>query len=560
MKITHLSALFALPCAALFASAGASAATPDTVFAAIAAPAGVSLSAVADATPMTVVLAVPMRDRAGAEAYAAAVSQPGNALYGHYLTPKQFGARFGGDAANYEFLRNWAAAQGLTVGERMDARTSLSVEGTAAQFASLFSTSFARFETAEHGDGQVTLSPPRLPSVLAGRVEGVVGLDSAGRYGLLLHRKPAGLPNVGTGLGGGYAPADVRTAYAVPAQVGGSTEIVGLFEQGGFFPGDVTKYQAQYKLPAIPVTARSVNGASTKPVANGVDIEAALDIDAASGMNPAIPKIIVYEDGKDSFSVALVDSFNAMAQDDTAMVISVSYGQDEVQQGTPGIKAENTALMQLVTQGQTVFVSSGDDGAAGRTGSGLNAPDPGSQPLVTSVGGTRLNTKAATQAFASETVWNDLSQGYGATGGGVSSVWPIPDYQVVGGTSVAVANGGSATKRNVPDIAADADPYTAYSIYSQTAGGWVAYGGTSLAAPLWAGFATIINANRVHDGKARLGFFNPLLYKLGVTEMGFHDVKSGNNGSPGYKAGVNYDNCTGFGSVNLTKFLPKVSK
>ncbi len=560
MRTMRPAVLAILPCAAMFAGAQASAGAPDAMFGNVEAPAGASRSAVADDTPMSIVLSIPMRDRSGAQAYAAAVSQPGNALYGRYLTPKEFGERFGGDAANYEYLRSWAAAQGLVAGERTDARTSLSLDGTAAQFARVFSTGFARFETPEHGEGQVTLTAPRLPAELAGRVEGVVGLDSAGRYGLMLHRKRADAPDVGTGLGGGYAPADIRTAYAVPAQVGGGTEIVGLFEQGGFFPNDVATYRAQYKLPAIPVTPRSVNGASTAPVANGVDIEAVLDIDAATGVNPAIPKIIVYEDGKDSFSVALVDAFNAMAQDNTAKVISVSYGQSEAAQGVSGIRAENTALMQLVTQGQTVFVSSGDSGAAGGNGSGLKAPDPGSQPLVTAVGGTRLRTNAATQAYASEVVWNDLASGNGATGGGVSKVWPIPDYQVVNGTSVAVANGGSSTMRNVPDIAADASPFTGYSIYSQTAGGWVAYGGTSLAAPLWGGFATIINAARVKAGLARVGYFDPLLYKLGVTGKGFHGVKTGTNGSPGFKAGAGYDNCTGFGSVNLTKFLPTVTK
>ena len=560
MRVVRAATLAALPVAALMAGANALAAAPDGMFGAVQAPVGAALTAVADETPMSIVLSVPMRDRAGAEAYAAAVSEPSNALYGKYLTPKQYGERFGGDPANYEYLRGWAASEGLTVGERLDARTSLAVSGTAAQFARLFSTSFARFQTAEYGDGQVTLTAPKLPDALAGRVEGVVGLDSAGRYGLHIRRKPSGLPNVGTGLGGGYAPADIRTAYAIPAQVGGATENVGIFAQGGFFPNDVTTYQKQYGLPTIPVTPRSVNGASTKPVANGVDVEAALDIDAVSGVNPEVASITMYEDGKDSFSVALVDSFNAIAQDDTVTVVNVSYGQDESMQGTSGIKAENTALMQLVTQGQTVFVSSGDDGAAGRTGSGLNAPDPGSQPLVTSVGGTRLNTVAKTQAWKSETVWNDLSQGYGATGGGVSAVWSIPDYQLVNGNSVAVANGGSSTMRNVPDIAADADPYTAYSIYSQSQGGWLAVGGTSLSAPLWSGMATIINATRVSNGKARLGFFNPALYKLGVTERTFHDVTVGNNGSPGYKAGTGYDNDTGFGSVIFKKFLPRAAK
>ena len=559
LKSIRSLAFTMLPFAGLLAPAGAWAAGADPAFSTLAAPAGATLSAMADSAPMRIILSLPMRDQAGAARYAAAVSEPGNALYGKFLTPREFGARFGGDLATYNYLRSWAQAQGLTVGARTDSRLTVSLAGTAGQFARLFDTRFAGFTTAEHGPGQVTLTAPHMPAALAGRVDGVIGLTSGGRYGLLLRRKPAGEPDVGTGLGGGYAPADIRTAYDIPAQTSSAkTEILGLFEQGGYFKSDITTYEKQYKLPAVKITSRSVNGASTAPVANGVDVEAALDIDAGLGMNPAIPQIIIYIDGADSFTVALVDSFNAMAQDNKAKVISVSYGQDEVMQGTPGIKAENNALMQLQTQGQTVFVSAGDDGAAGRTGSGLHAPDPGSQPLVTSVGGTRLTTVAATQKYASEVVWNDLAQGEGATGGGVSSVWTIPSYQVVNGTSVAVANGGSSTMRNVPDIAADASPFTGYSIYSQTEGGWLAVGGTSLSAPLWAGMATIINSDRVAAGQTRIGFFNPLLYQLGVTGKGFHDITKGNNGSPGFKAGKGYDNATGFGSLDLGAFLPTI--
>jgi len=121
MRTLRLALIATLPCAALYAGTGASAATPDAVFSDVKAPAGGSLSALAADTPMSIVFSLPMRDRTGAEAYAAAVSQPGNALYGRYLTPQEFGARFGGDADNYEYLRNWAASQGLTVGERLDA-------------------------------------------------------------------------------------------------------------------------------------------------------------------------------------------------------------------------------------------------------------------------------------------------------------------------------------------------------------------------------------------------------------------------------------------------------
>jgi subtilase family serine protease len=559
MKYRRLIAMLALPCAALLIPHAGHAGATD-VFSTAQAPAGVLFSAVADAEPMSVVLSLPLRDQAGAARYADAVSDPASAHYGHFLTPAQFGARFGGDAAAYASLRRWATANGLTIGKATEGRIALSLSGTAGEFARLFHTNFARFETKRNGEGRVTLSTPRLPTALIGRVNGVIGLSSGGHYAPLVRMRPAGGPraDVGTGLGGGYSPTDIRTAYDIPAQISSAkTEVVGLFEQGGYKTSDITTYETQYGV-SVPQKAVSVNGASTKPN-TGIELEADLDIDAIMGTNPNASQILIYEDGQDAFNVALLDALQQMASDDIATVISISYGLDESQQGTAAIQAEGQAFEQLAIQGQSVFVSSGDDGAAGRTGSGLNAPDPGSQPYVTSVGGTTLNTNS-TQHWASETVWNDLAIGYGATGGGVSSVWSIPSYQLYRARSVALANGGSATMRNVPDVAADADPYTAYSVYCSIYGGWISVGGTSLASPLLAGMTTVANADRVAKGGKRLGFLNPALYHLGLAATGFHDITVGNNGTPGYTAGPGYDNDTGFGSVDFAKLLSAGSK
>jgi kumamolisin len=220
-------------------------------------------------------------------------------------------------------------------------------------------------------------------------------------------------------------------------------------------------------------------------------------------------------------------------------------------------------LLECQTAGVTVLVSAGDDGAYGRTGGNtypatLNAPDPGSQPLVTCVGGTSL-TASSTQQYVGEVVWNDLSSGHGATGGGVSSYWAIPTYQP---SSLVTPNGGSSTQRNVPDVAAVADPFTGYAVYTASQGGWIEVGGTSLSAPVWAGYISILNAGLQYlDGVTtpRVGFFNPHLYKaLGnhYSPAGsLYPILSGSNGdaalygTAGYNAGPNYNNCTGLGSL-----------
>ncbi len=553
MKIRHFYLALALPGAALFP--GAASAAASDIFARIAPPANAGLSALDDSTPMHVIVTLPLGDEAGAVSFAKSVSDPASKLYGHYLTPAEFGDRFGADAASYEAVRQWGLSHGLTVSAATSARSSVTFGGTAGQFAVLFGTHFAAFATPD-GHGRVMTDAPTLPAGIAGKVEGVIGLEDAGRIAMMARPARNPVVNVGTGIKG-YAPSDIRTAYDIPAQKNAAqTEVIALFEQGGYPTSDLTTYIKQYKLPSVPVKLVAVNKSPTG--ANGATLEVDLDLEAAIGMNPALKQILLYIDSynNDSFQTGLLDSLTQIAQDNLATVVSISYGQDENQQGEPAIKAEGKAFTQLVAQGISVFASSGDDGAGGREGSGLNAPDPGSQPELTSVGGTAL-TVTSKENWSSEIVWNDA---YGATGGGVSEYWPIPAYQLVKGKSVAVANGGSSTMRNVPDIASDAAVITPYSVYCASAGGWIGVGGTSFSSPTWAAMITIVNSDRVNSGLARTGFLNPLIYKLGVKEKKFHDIVSGNNGDPGYTAGKGYDNDTGFGSIDLGKLLPQLTR
>ena len=306
------------------------------------------------------------------------------------------------------------------------------------------------------------------------------------------------------------------------------------------------------------MVVRKVNGYGGGIDDPNVDLEAALDIDMVIGMNPGVRQVLVYEDGEgDPFGTELVNSLSAIASDNLAQTVSISYGLDEALQDPADIQAENVVLQQLVAQGIGVFVSSGDHGAYGDLGQGLNAPDPGAQPLVTSVGGTRLIT-GKHAAYVSEKVWNDLASNDGATGGGISAVWPIPSYQVMNGRSLAANNGGSSTNRNVPDVAAVADPITGVAVYSGLNGGWIVVGGTSVSAPIWAAYTSIASANAKMLGLGQIGFANPGIYELGPRTPlgggGYNDIYKGSNGDkalygvPGFKAGFGYDNVSGWGS------------
>ena len=216
-------------------------------------------------------------------------------------------------------------------------------------------------------------------------------------------------------------------------------------------------------------------------------------------------------------------------------------------------------LTQLAAQGQAVFASSGDYGAYGDEPNGLHVMDPSSQPFVTAVGGTTLFTSNQ-QHLLSEEAWNSLGEGFGATGGGISSVWKAPRYQKLAGKAAMTANGGSATLRNTPDVSAVGNPLTGVAVYSSFYGGWVTIGGTSVASPLWAGVYSLAVAASEALGFGPPGFANPTIYKLGTgagqflpdftdVAVGTNGLLLSHNGIAGFSAGFGYDNVTGWGSI-----------
>jgi subtilase family serine protease len=528
------------------------------------------------------ILTLPLKDPDGAADFARRVSDPSDSLYGHYLTPQEFAARYGADERDYQALKQWAIQQGLAIEEESVSRTLLTVRGTVNQFEGLFKTSINRYQKSGGEPFYSAASSFPVPSGLLGRVSGIIGLTSVVQYAPMViknknHSAPHGASTEtagGTGPGGGYSAADIRTAYGIPTYLSPrKSQTVAVFEQGGFSESDIQEYQKQNHLPNIPVKVRNVNGYNGAIIDPNIELEAVLDIDMVTGINPNVAEVQVYEDGDDPFAVALLDGLSAMANDNKAKTISISYGTDESIQGATQMKAENAIFEQMAAQGQTVFVSAGDQGAYGRSGDGLNVEDPASQPYVASVGGTNLYT-GPMENYLTEEVWNLLGATGGATGGGISNQWPIPSYQsrkiyeanpsfpVNGSITIprtvmatVTGNGGSSVMRNVPDVAAIANPMSGVVIYSASNGGWVQIGGTSVGSPLWAGFVSILAGTQEILGLPHFGFIAPELYYLAFTSGSTHDITDGSNGNaaiygiPGYNAGPGYDNCTGLGSM-----------
>jgi hypothetical protein len=277
--------------------------------------------------------------------------------------------------------------------------------------------------------------------------------------------------------------------------------------------------------------------------------EVSLDIEMALALAPGLSKIVVFEAGPYGLQN---DILNAMASSNQIKQLSCSWGWG----GGPSSTTDNI-FKEMAAQGQSFFNASGDNDAFTVGSSSVNGVDnlslynaPSSCPYITMVGGTTLSTTGPGGFWASETTWNWGLEGgsYIGTSGGVSSYYSIPTWQA--GVSMT-ANGGSTIYRNIPDVALTAD--NVYVVYGN--GSSATFGGTSCAAPLWAGLVALMNQQATLTGAPQVGFINPAIYAVGKStsySASFHDIATGNNtsrSSPNaYFAVAGYDLCTGWGT------------
>jgi len=222
-------------------------------------------------------------------------------------------------------------------------------------------------------------------------------------------------------------------------------------------------------------------------------------------------------------------------------VISISWGGPESSWTAQSLAALDAACQSAAALGITITVAAGDDGSTDG-GTGNNVDFPASSPHVLACGGTKLVASGAT--ISSEVVWNELASQEGATGGGVSNVFPLPSWQA---NANVPASSASAGGRGVPDVAGDADPNAGYTI--RVDGETMVIGGTSAVAPLWAGLIAVANQQL---GKP-VGFVQPALYAAKAATA-FSDITQGNNGA--FSAGPGWDACTGLGSPIAEKLIP----
>ncbi len=500
---------------------------------------------------MRLALGVPLRDAAGLEVFLQSVSDPQSPNYRHYLTPEEFTARFGPTEKDYAAVKQFAFAQGLTVVGEHANRQVLDVRGSVANVQRAFQVKLKKY--SHPTEAREFFAPENEPIISANLpVADVTGLNNFKTpHPKSVRQKSDFMPAVphgGSGPGGAYFGGDFRNAYAPDTALTGAGQTVGLLQFDGFYASDIAAFQAAANLPNIPVQTVLLDGYDGTPGA--ANDEVALDIEMAMSMAPGLTRVIVFSGGPNGYEN---DILSSMAASNTVKQFSCSWGWS----GGPRTTTENL-FKQMISQGQSFFNASGDSDAFTLPVNSTNAVDnpfnqnaPSSSPYITQVGGTYLSMSGG--SWTTETVWN-AGGGVGSSGG-ISTYYSIPSWQA--GTSMA-NNQGSTSRRNIPDVAMVASHIYVYSSNGQT-GSW---GGTSLSAPLWAGFAALINQQAAALGKPPIGFVNPAIYNLGNSANyanAFHDVTSGNNTSPdslaNFYAAPGYDLCTGWGSPTGQRFI-----
>jgi kumamolisin len=458
------------------------------------------------------------------------------------LSEGEFAERYGAAEDDVARVRDFADRNNLEVTEVSAARRTVELSGTVEQFSRAFAVELNQYRRPV---------PPRrrgqeagtevyrgregfiyVPAALVEIIVGVFGLDNRS----VSHRNGADPPNTSP-----VPLSQITQLYDFPAnQAIGQT--IAIFSEGGYLASDISSNFGGNPpvITDVPVNAGNSNVA---------DAETTQDIVISASVAPGADVAVYFNDGSQLGWVKTVSQVvHPQPGDPVCSVLSSSWyilnGDDSVvSSGVTAafVTAVDQAFEDAAIQGVTVCIASGDTGSDSKVGDGhAHVQYPGSDPWVLSCGGTTIGDVTGTSF--DEWVWND---GWGATGGGVSAIFPLPWYQVDAGVPGSVNDGHHG--RGVPDVAANASVASGYPII--VGGAPFPANGTSASAPLWAGLTAVLNAALNEN----IGFVNPVLYALGssvfrdiVAEPGAADNSLG--GVPGYPAGPGWDACTGWGS------------
>jgi len=497
-------------------------------------------------------IVLPLSDRAGLQNFVQEVQDPTSPFYHKFLTPQEFTARFGPSQQDWDALVAFAKASGFEiVGGDIKGRD-LRLTGTVANVEKAFHVSMGLYQDLT--ESRTFFAIDREPTVdLPFQLWHITGLDNDSKPHPLYvkksdYAKAHGLDpdkvvshaTTGSGPSASFLGSDMRAAYYEGTALTGTGQMIGLFEFLGTDLADLNTYYSNVgqTKPYTP-TLISTGGYSTSCTESGGcdDTEQTLDMTQAMGMAPGTTMLYMYVCGNAS-TISDTDCISAMVSDTDAPLskqISCSWGWTPADPSTLDPYFE-----QMASQGQNFFAASGDSSAW----SSSNEAWPADDANIVSVGGTDLTTTKAAGPWASETAWAD-------SGGGVSpDSIAIPSWQ----TPVDGCSGCSKTLRNGPDVSANAN-FTFYVCADQTTCTANEYGGTSFAAPMWAGYLALANQQAASNGES-IGFINPIIYPAAEGSgygTDFHDITSGSCGK--YSAATGFDLCTGWGSPNTTGII-----
>jgi uncharacterized protein (TIGR03437 family) len=521
-----------------------------------------------------------------------AVQVPGSPDYHRWLTPEQYGARFGVAQADIDKITAWLGSRNLTVISVARGRNSIAFSGNVRAVEGAFHTEIHQY-LVKGENHYANASNPSVPAEFGDVIGAIHGLNDfrmkAPRHTL---KKLPNADYTNVNLCGNYcfAPDDLATEYDITplfsSGINGAGQKVAIAGQTDINLSDIQQFRSFFSLPAnVPQTVL-VPGSQDPglQIQSGDLSEADLDLEWAGAV--ARDATILYYYSEDVFVSA-----NYIIDQNAAPVLSMSYGDCEQDTGNAELTTLQGMAEQANAEGMTWINASGDDGGVDCYGDepnvvyGLGVDAPASVPGVTGAGGTELNegngtywsatntaTNASLERYVPETTWNDSGEdgSPSASGGGASEFFAKPSWQ----TGPGVPSDGS---RDVPDISLSASAdHDGFLVYTEDTGGYCGgvpscfqvFGGTSVATPSFAGMVILINQYLVSNGlqsSAGLGNVNPRLYQLAQSSpSAFHDITTGNNAvdpcpsrarscnsTPlGYNAGPGYDLATGLGSVD----------
>jgi len=525
---------------------------------------------------------------------------PASPRFQQWLTPEEFGERFGPAQADVDAVTTWLEGQGFHVDGIARGRRAIEFSGTVAHVERAFHTEMRHYDL----NGERHIANARdiaIPLALGPVVRGIASLHDF--RSKPLHRvlaegaEPVPLTNLSGGAHG-LSPYDFATIYNVTplwnSSFDGTGQSVAISGRTNIRPTDAASFRSMFGLPANAPQV-ILNGADPGIVSSGEEMEADLDVQWSGAVaKGATIKFIVSKSTNASDGVDLSNQY--IVNNNVSPVMSVSFGACEAAMGMGGNSFYNALWQQAAAQGISVFISSGDSGSAGCDNPGSTSPAThglgvnglASTPYNVAVGGTQFTDTASpatywnagndahlasAKSYIPETSWNESSYTAGATtnnlyagSGGVSAVWATPSWQT--GSGVPTGDPGAATQhhRYLPDVSLAAAGHDVYLVIRN--GGLYMVGGTSASSPALAGLMAIVDQ---YTG-GRNGNPNTRFYSLAAqSPAAFHDVTTGTIAVPcaggssgcstaapasnvghmnGFPAGAGYDLATGLGSVD----------